>query len=199
MDEVQFLHLAHIYTKLRDFGGVAAPVAGQDGRVEGEAHMVSPPRTTNPRHHNSSDSVKPADEDFIEVVVPKLPEKKLHHLTRHWLTSDEKGAVSMNRLGASSPKEAEHMIRSMGQRELRDGFKKVYGSNTSSYNNTWLRRKLYEGEQRVLFGMHNKFISSFFFLFFTRLKNYFGEIFFKLSCSNRIEWYFWQAGTPQVK
>jgi hypothetical protein len=187
MDEVQFIHLAHIYTKLRDFGGTAAPVASQDGR-EGEAHQGSP-RTTNPRHRKSSDSIQPADEEVIEAVVPKLPEKKLHHLTRHWLTSDEKGAVSMSRLGASSSKEAEHMIRSMGQRELRDGFKKVYGSSTSSYNNNWLRRKLYEGELRVF--MWNAIYLSILSLHTIEhllWRNICRS--FKLLCSNRTEWHF---------
>ena len=34
--------------------------------------------------------------------------------------------------------------RGMSQRELRAAFEKVYGTQTNSYNNNWLRRKLYE-------------------------------------------------------
>jgi len=39
----------------------------------------------------------------------------------------------------------------MGQRELRASFQKVYGTPTNSYNNNWLRRKLYEGMKKQKF------------------------------------------------
>lgn len=32
----------------------------------------------------------------------------------------------------------------MSQKELRSTFQKVYGSETNSFNNAWLRRKLFE-------------------------------------------------------
>ena len=67
-----------------------------------------------------------------------------HHLTRHWLLEESKGEVAQHRLGASSLKESELMIKNMSQRELRAAFMRVYGSATSSYNNNWMRRKLYE-------------------------------------------------------
>lgn len=69
---------------------------------------------------------------------------KLHHLTRHWLAPEDRGTSAIDHLGASSIKGAEQKIRGMSQKELRASFKKVYGTPTSSFNNNWLRRKLYE-------------------------------------------------------
>ena len=40
--------------------------------------------------------------------------------------------------------------RTMGQRELRAAFQRVYGSPTQSFNNNWLRRKLLEGAHKDL-------------------------------------------------
>ena len=73
------------------------------------------------------------------------PGPVLHHLTRHWLAPSSRGGSAIDRLGASDSRSAEQMIRNMGQRELRTSFQKVYGSATNSFNNNWLRRKLYEG------------------------------------------------------
>jgi hypothetical protein len=69
---------------------------------------------------------------------------KLHHLTRHWLPPEDRGNSAIEHMGASSVKEAEQKIRGMSQKELRACFQKVYGTPTSSFNNNWLRRKLYE-------------------------------------------------------
>jgi hypothetical protein len=69
---------------------------------------------------------------------------KLHHLTRHWLPPEDRGTSAIEHMGASSVKEAEQKIRGMSQKELRASFQKVYGTPTSSFNNNWLRRKLYE-------------------------------------------------------
>ena len=72
------------------------------------------------------------------------PAEKQHHLTRHWLAPEARGGGAIVALGADGPKAAEQLIRSMGQRELRQSFQKVYGTPTNSFNNNWLRRKLYE-------------------------------------------------------
>ena len=69
---------------------------------------------------------------------------RLHHLTRHWLAPDERGARAIEILGASDMKTAEALIRNMAQRDLRLAFEQVYESKTKSFNNIWLRRKLFE-------------------------------------------------------
>lgn len=69
---------------------------------------------------------------------------RLHHLTRHWLAPDERGERAIEILGASDMKAAEALIRSMAQRDLRLAFEQVYESKTKSFNNIWLRRKLFE-------------------------------------------------------
>lgn len=196
MGEVQYLQLAHIYSKLSDFGGPAASVAIED-HTQGEAPQASFRQPhPQPNHQESSDNDKP-DTEIEFTRIHKPPEKKLHHLTRHWLAPGEKGALSMSRLGASSSKEAEHMIRSMGQRELRDGFKKVYGSDTSSYNNNWLRRKLYEGAFTSLMNLVSS--SSFFFFYKLPLLIEDKGILIVNTSSNRNEWQLKQAGPPQVE
>lgn len=76
--------------------------------------------------------------------TPPLP-GGLHHLTRHWLPEQERGGEEvLQRFGADSSKAAEQMIKTMGQRQLREAFLRVYGSPTASFNNQWLRRKLCE-------------------------------------------------------
>lgn len=76
----------------------------------------------------------------------QAPRTVLHHLTRHWLPEDERGGEAMlHRFGAPSLEAARHAVRGMGQRELRAAFQRVYGTPTHSYNNSWLRRKLFEG------------------------------------------------------
>jgi len=69
---------------------------------------------------------------------------RLHHLTRHWLAPDERGERAIELLGASDVKNAEALIRNMAQRDLRFAFEQVYESKTKSFNNSWLRRKLFE-------------------------------------------------------
>ncbi|KFM22578.1 hypothetical protein F751_4222 [Auxenochlorella protothecoides] len=78
------------------------------------------------------------------MEVDAAPRPTLHHLTRHWLPEEERGASVLDRFGASSLEAARHAVRTMGQRELRAAFQRVYGSPTQSFNNNWLRRKLLE-------------------------------------------------------
>jgi len=90
---------------------------------------------TNDHHHHRHKEDHHREEE---------PRPKLHHLTRHWLAPEDRGTSAIEHLNAFSVKEAEQKIRAMSQKELRASFRKVYGTPTSSFNNNWLRRKLYE-------------------------------------------------------
>ena len=46
-----------------------------------------------------------------EDAAQQHPEKKIHHLTRHWLAPESRGTSAIDALGAGSAKAAENMIR----------------------------------------------------------------------------------------
>lgn len=111
-------HNNHNPTALSTAAADPAPPTSQEGGVEGD-HQHE--KEQGEEHH-----------------------PKLHHLTRHWLAPEDRGNSAIEHMGATSVKEAEQKIRGMSQKELRASFRKVYGTPTSSFNNNWLRRKLYE-------------------------------------------------------
>ncbi|RMZ52317.1 hypothetical protein APUTEX25_005070 [Auxenochlorella protothecoides] len=67
-----------------------------------------------------------------------------HHLLRHSLPTDNKGATALSHFGAATVAEAGKTIKRMSQRDLQNTFRAVYGTRTFSNNNNWLRRKLCE-------------------------------------------------------
>eukprot|EP00887_Chlorella_sp_A99_P002460 scaffold10.g2460.t1 len=64
-----------------------------------------------------------------------------HHLQRHYLTP-EQAAGALKHFGTGDSKVAARHIARMSQADLRQAFVAVYGSETHSNNNAWLRRKL---------------------------------------------------------
>lgn len=98
--------------------------------------------------HNNSHGLDQYDQTVQDPAKSRLTDEQhmgaVHHLTRHWLPPDERGSRAIHILGAASTKDAESIIRNMAQRELRFSFEQVYGTKTKSFNNIWLRRKLFE-------------------------------------------------------
>lgn len=118
-------------------------------------HINKPPMEARPSpggeehcddHHNNSHGLEQYDDHAGEDPAKIRPTdgQNIHHLTRHWLPPDERGTRAIHILGAASTKDAESIIRGMAQRELRFSFEQVYGTKTKSFNNIWLRRKLFE-------------------------------------------------------
>lgn len=99
-------------------------------------------------HHNNSHGLEQYNQTVHDPAKNRLTDEQhmgaIHHLTRHWLPPDERGTRAIHILGAASTKDAESIIRNMAQRELRFSFEQVYGTKTKSFNNIWLRRKLFE-------------------------------------------------------
>lgn len=84
------------------------------------------------------------DDDEDEVRLINLDEyKSTHHLLKHYL-SDGQRIAALKHFDTHDVKDAAKLVSKMGQRELQQKFKLVYGTTTHSNNNEWLRRKLYE-------------------------------------------------------
>ena len=124
---------------------IDAKINTQDTAIEGEGldEEIADKKISNRGSDDTGLINGPHARDHSKqpAVPVNLPQ---HHLTRHWLEEGSRGEVAQQRLGASSLKEAEAMIKNMSQRDLRSAFMRVYGTVTSSYNNNWMRRKLYE-------------------------------------------------------
>ncbi|GAB4818238.1 hypothetical protein N2152v2_005284 [Parachlorella kessleri] len=127
-----------------------APARQIVGSGKGTSETAAPPAATVASTGAGAAGGKAALPKAAAALVPKsagstahLP-TGLHHLTRHWLPEGQRGEAVLQQLGAADLKAADHMIKNMGQRELRLAFQKVYQCETQSYNNNWLRRKLLE-------------------------------------------------------
>lgn len=84
------------------------------------------------------------DDNEYEVELINVEDyKSTHHLLKHYL-SDGQRTAALEHFGVIDVKEAAKMVSKMGQREMQQKFKLVYGTTTHSNNNDWLRRKLYE-------------------------------------------------------
>ncbi|KDD74203.1 hypothetical protein H632_c1492p0, partial [Helicosporidium sp. ATCC 50920] len=70
-------------------------------------------------------------------------DQRTHHLLKHCLSTNQRDGA-LEHFSVHEVKEAAKDISRMGQRDLQAKFKLVYGTNTHSNNNDWLRRKLYE-------------------------------------------------------
>eukprot|EP00890_Picochlorum_soloecismus_P002701 jgi/Picsp_1/3431/NSC_06269-R1_hypothetical protein CHLNCDRAFT_143475 [Chlorella variabilis] len=124
-------------------------------KQEEELPLSNDDRKATERNNNAAEAhegiIGTADEKNDNVCDPLRAHAfsadahgRLHHLTRHWLAPDERGGRAIEILGASDMKTAEALIRNMPQRDLRLAFEQVYESKTKSFNNIWLRRKLFE-------------------------------------------------------
>lgn len=84
-------------------------------------------------------------EELVEGVrlMYDCEASRTHHLLKHCLTDGQR-LTALEQFGTNDVKEAARDISKMGQRELQNKFKLVYGNTTHSNNNDWLRRKLYE-------------------------------------------------------
>ena len=103
---------------------------------------VETPKATTPT--NLSRQEQQQEEDDGEVRLMDVDDlSKTHHLLKHWL-SDGQRTAALAHFGTQDVKEAAKDVTKMGQRELQQKFKLVYGTVTHSNNNEWLRRKLYE-------------------------------------------------------
>jgi hypothetical protein len=69
--------------------------------------------------------------------------RSTNHLLKHYLSEGQR-TTALEHFGAVDIKEAAKLISKMGQREMQQKFKLVYGTTTHSNNNDWLRKKLYE-------------------------------------------------------
>ena len=123
----------HLVTSNGDAPTRAPPsLAGAAAPAAAAAPVKSPPQVVlitedghvSPRILPSNGSVEipkgedPAVEDPIENhTLEDQPsellehQQKLHHLTRHWLKPEARGDCALHSLGATTSKEAEHMIK----------------------------------------------------------------------------------------
>jgi hypothetical protein len=105
---------------------------------------VETPKATTPTNLSRQEQQQQQEEDDDEVRLMNVDDlSKTHHLLKHWL-SDGQRTAALAHFGTQDVKEAAKDVTKMGQRELQQKFKLVYGTVTHSNNNEWLRRKLYE-------------------------------------------------------
>lgn len=79
----------------------------------------------------------------LDTTFNTSQQQQPHHLLKHQLRPEN--AQALSHFDANNDvKEASREISRMGQRDLQAKFKLVYGTQTHSNNNEWLRRKLYE-------------------------------------------------------
>lgn len=76
--------------------------------------------------------------------VHPLADDRQHHLLRHSLPEEQRGAGVLAHFGTDTISDAARIIKKMSQRDLQAKFRAVYGARTFSNNNNWLRRKLFE-------------------------------------------------------
>lgn len=86
-------------------------------------------------------SASPADK--------QVPPARQHHLLKHTLAEEKRGNNALQHFGTDDVTEAIAKIHGMVQRQLQIHFAKVYGVKSNSNNNSWLRKKLLEGKDRV--------------------------------------------------
>ena len=98
----------------------------------------------------NNDNVQSEDTNAEFVVVERKDtaieaqdSNRSHHLLKHCLSEGQR-IEALAHFGTDDIKEAAKDISKMGQRDLQNKFKLVYGNATHSNNNDWLRRKLYE-------------------------------------------------------
>lgn len=83
------------------------------------------------------------DSDYEVKLIDYDDYRSSNHLLKHCLSEGQRTAA-LEHFGVADIKEAAKMVSKMGQREMQQKFKLVYGTTTHSNNNDWLRKKLYE-------------------------------------------------------
>jgi len=128
--------------KDNDGGDVKDPMASPTQKIE-DIQDIKTPETTSKMHIEAKKKEEEdVDEDEVRLMTAE-DLSKAHHLLKHWLSQDQRTAA-LAHFGTQDVKEAAKDVTKMGQKELQQKFRSVYGTPTHSNNNEWLRRKLYE-------------------------------------------------------
>eukprot|EP00889_Picochlorum_renovo_P001330 jgi/Picre1/28360/NNA_003766.t1 len=119
------------------------PHGNSDAEDRGHSgHQDSETTTSKMLTEGKKKEEEDGDDDEVRLMnVEDL--SKAHHLLKHWLSQDQRIAA-LAHFGTQDVKEAAKDVTKMGQKELQQKFRLVYGTPTHSNNNEWLRRKLYE-------------------------------------------------------
>lgn len=132
---------------------------GHEGTVMMEEECWNNMNGMDRREEEQCGTRKEGHEEECDVVLldTKLAYEtsRTHHLLKHCL-SDGQRMEALEHFGTDDVKDAARDISKMGQRELQNKFKLVYGNTTHSNNNDWLRRKLYEAIGAAPVKMPNK-------------------------------------------
>jgi hypothetical protein len=117
--------------------------------------VISTPTGTQPVAHaviSPAAKIGPPSAASTPAVVPPGPVAvRHHHLLKHTLDEEHRGNNALHHFGTDDLHVAIASIQTMVQRQLQIHFSKVYGVRSNSNNNAWLRKKLLEGTDVVLF------------------------------------------------
>lgn len=119
------------------------PEHAQQGPAQNTQSAAVPASTAIATTAPNDNNKQPLADSF---TVPAL---RQHHLLKHTLPVEQRGANALAHFGTDNVQEAIQKIHSMVQRQLQLHFAKVYGVKSNSNNNSWLRKKLLEGKDRM--------------------------------------------------
>jgi hypothetical protein len=132
-------------------GGNETVIKGEDSGHEVTTRGLEEEPAVKEEHHQALETLSGPDYDMARTGSTALPmdkgdggEGRQHHLLRHSLSPEERGAAVLSHFGVETVADAAKQIKKMSQRDLQAKFKAVYGTKTFSNNNNWLRRKLFE-------------------------------------------------------